>query len=61
MLVIKIPFKLVVSREIIEVRGLTLASHSKLTYIFVNCDENKKIFSCKFVSLSASSLVVYCL
>ena len=34
-------------------------SHAKLTCIFVNCDETSK--SLPVVSLSASSLVVYCL
>ena len=27
---------------------LTIRSHAKLTCIFVNCDENKKIFACCF-------------
>ena len=38
---------------------LKIRSHAKLTCIFVNCDENKKIL--RVVSLSASSLVVYSL
>ena len=38
---------------------LKIRPHAKLTFIFVNCDENKKIL--RVVSLSASSLVVYCL
>ena len=33
--------------------------NAKVTCNFVNCDENKKIL--RVVSLSASSLVVYCL
>ena len=38
---------------------LKIRSHAKLTCIFVNCDENKKIFACCFPL--TSSLVVYCL
>ena len=36
-----------------------IRSHAKPTCIFVNCDEKRK--SLRVVSLSASSLVVYCL
>ena len=36
-----------------------IRSHAKPTCIFVNCDEKRK--SLRVVSLSASSLVVFCL